>query len=90
MLDVIHFFFEEDSRYVSGEEAEGVSALRTYMYRDLYGVTYQYASSKSQNNSLDFDDYSEFSNVTKPYVPPTEFNPGASNPFGSLLDAPIG
>jgi hypothetical protein len=35
-------------------------------------------------------DYSEFSDATKPYVPPTEFDPEMMNPYGSLLDAPIG
>lgn len=91
MLDVIHFFFEEDSRFVSAEEAEALSSLRTSIYRNLYGTTYQYSSSKNKGNSDYandgyFDDFSE----TKPYIPPTDFNPNASNPFGSLLDAPIG
>jgi hypothetical protein len=90
MLDVIHFFFEEDSRFVSAEEAEGVSGLRTSLYRNMYGTSYRYGSSKSKNTGLSADSYSEFSDVTKPYIPPTEFDPGRPNPYGSLLDAPIG
>jgi len=28
--------------------------------------------------------------VTKPYTPPTEFNPDSSLPYGNTLDAPLG
>ena len=27
---------------------------------------------------------------TKPYIPPTQFNPDDAQPFGSILDAPLG
>lgn len=90
MLDVIHFFFEEDSRYSSAEEAEGVSALRTSIYRNLYGTSYRYGTQKSKNTQTSAGSYSEFSDAAKPYVPPTEFDPEMMNPYGSLLDAPIG
>lgn len=89
MLDVVHFFFEEDSRFSSAEEAEGVSALRTSIYRDLYGVKYRYASTKRKNKNLNEDYYSDLEE-TKPYIPPTEFDPTTANPYGDLLDAPIG
>jgi len=89
MLDVIHFFFEEDSRFSTAEEAEGVGALRTSIYRDLYGVKYKYAPTKRKNRNLNEDYYSDL-NETKPYIPPTEFDPTTSNPYGDLLDAPIG
>lgn len=90
MLDVIHFLFEEDSRFVSAEEAEALSSLRTSIYRNLYNTTYLYSSSKKKNNSSADSDYFDDFAETKPYIPPTDFNPASSNPYGSLLDAPIG
>jgi hypothetical protein len=90
MLDVLHFFFEEDSRFVSAEEAEAVSALRSSLYKDLYGVKYRYGASKTKNNQMSANDYPDFLDETKPYIPPTEFDPDRADPFGGLLDAPIG
>lgn len=89
MLDVVHYFFEEDSRYRSAEEAEGVSATRSSLYSQMYGTHYRYGIKGKSNNSAKSDIYSD-PNETKPYIPPTEFNPNAVNPFGSTLDAPIG
>lgn len=89
MLDVLHFFFEQDSRYSSAEEAEAVSASRTALYKEFYGIDYRYklkARSANSNNSSSYDDLDEI----KPYIPPTEFNPNSPNPFGKILDAPIG
>lgn len=101
MTDVLHYLMEDDMRYGSAEEAEAVSAYRTQLYL-LYGKTYRYAvsSSNKQNgrsyvpknasNSFDFDDPAFTSTETKPYVPPTDFNPDSALPFGSDLDAPLG
>jgi hypothetical protein len=89
MLDVLHFFFEEDSRYVSEEEARSVSALRTTIYGELYGTTYRYQMKSRSNSGNSSGDYSD-PNELKPYIPPTEFDPESLNPFGSVLDAPIG
>ena len=44
MLDVLHFFFEEDNRFSTAEEAKAIDQLRTSLYRDLYGRTYNYAT----------------------------------------------
>jgi len=98
MVDVLHYFFEEDSRYQSGEEAEAVSNLRSSVYRTMYGTTYKYAYNKgsssagrryvSDNDPTSFDDFP--SNEVKPYIPPTEFDPESSMPFGAALDAPLG
>jgi len=90
MLDVIHFFFEEDSRYGSAEEVESVSALRLSLYRNLYGKSYSYGPRNKTGNNTAGDSYLADSSVTKPYIPPTEFNPESFNPYGSVLDAPIG
>ncbi len=89
MLDVLHYFFEEDSKYSSIEEAESVSALRTTIYGELYGTTYKYKMKSRNNPGNSTSEYSD-PNELKPYIPPTEFNPESSNPFGSVLDAPIG
>jgi hypothetical protein len=104
MLDVIHFYFEEDSRFSTGEEVEAVSKMRTELYK-LYGVTYKYGVKKSGSSSTSGRRYvsdsdssdnfglSEFdpnSQEVKEYVEPTEFNPDSSMPFGNILDAPLG
>lgn len=89
MLDVVHFMFEEDSRYSSSEEAESVSAMRAALYAQMYLTTYRYAvHGPSRSNSANSFEYS--SNEIKPYIPPTEFDPDARSPFGTVLDAPIG
>jgi hypothetical protein len=88
MLDVVHYLFEEDSRYSSAEEAESVSAIRTSIYGRLYGTTYKYkVKSKSSGNDMNYS-FSD-PNEVKPYIPPTEFDPESADPFGGLLDAPI-
>lgn len=87
MLDVVHFFFEDDSRYSTAEEAEAVSEFRSTIYGVLYGTTYRYRvnSSKSGKGSgLSAD------GGVKPYIPPTEFDPDTGLPFGDALDAPFG
>jgi hypothetical protein len=105
MLDVIHFFLEEDSTNVStAEQAEAKDAIRVSIYRTMYGMEYKYASSKSNNNHLSnldepFGDDDDMpvpvdpfakSNAVKPFVPATDFNPDAAKPFGRALDAPLG
>lgn len=107
MLDVIHYFFEDDLLVSTSEEVEAKSTVRTTIYEDLYGVRFKYKltpSSKNYNagggklpddgfygaqeiNEFDPDPVKK---VTKPYVPPTEFNPDSPMPFGRTLDAPLG
>ena len=98
MLDVIHYLFEEDMRFSTGEEAQGQSKLRTELY-SLYGKEYRYGSSSSgttyggrayvPSDGVDSFEASPV-DVRKPYVAPTKFNPESANPFGSVLDAPLG
>ena len=38
----------------------------------------------------DVDTLPDTPTVSKGYIPPTDFNPVADNPFGGLLDAPLG
>jgi len=94
MLDVLHFFFEEDLNYSTAEQAEAVSKVREMVYRDMYGLTYKYAYKQSKNktksfdaddDNYDFDDlvpYDPTSNSVKPYIPPTEFDAEVGLDFG--------
>lgn len=86
MLDVIHYFYEEDFNYSTVEQAQMSDARRIHVFESLYKTKYQYAAPKSDSSSSDDLDGTE----VKPYVPPTEFNPDSINPFGEVLDAPIG
>jgi hypothetical protein len=85
MVDVIHYFFDEDMRYASYESALMHGKLREQVYGSLYEKHYKYAVKDSTDSSSSTAD-----GGIKPYVPPTEFNPESSSPFGSALDAPIG
>jgi hypothetical protein len=99
MLDVVHYYFEADARYASGEEADAVSKLRTSLYR-LYDKTYVYKVNSSNKNSSgrayisgNDDDLvpTEFSpKESKSFTPATKVDPEAYLPFGPALDAPIG
>ena len=102
MLDVLHFFFEEDLRFTSGEEYEATNSVRSYLYETMYMRPYRYKGDSIRGKSSGGRQYidknaswdnlpSEFntSSETKPYIPPTEVNPDAYLPFGSVLEAPI-
>jgi hypothetical protein len=98
MLDVIHYLFEDDMRYSSGDEAKAQGKLREELYK-LYGKEYRYGTGSSTttyggrayvpSDGVDDLDVTPV-NVKKPYGPPTKFNPESASPFGSVLDAPIG
>ena len=112
MLDVIHYYFEEDSTYLSQESVERKSLMREHMYKTLYESVYPYTTHTTNTNSsrekINPEEFTEsdgeswddeiaktklFSPSTQPpapYVPPTQFNPDAPQPFGNLLDAPLG
>jgi hypothetical protein len=100
MLDVLHFYFEEDLRYGTAEEADAVSSVRVSLYRDLYATDYRYkVASKKHGKSRgsyasgnDFDDLTPFdpdTAVSKPYVPPTQFDASGVDSSG-VLDGPLG
>lgn len=88
MLDVLHFFFEEDSRYHTGEEAKGVEALRVALYETMYKTTYRYRAGNG-GSAPNARGYAADNFETKSYIPPTDFDPEASNPFGAALEAPL-
>lgn len=85
MLDVIHYFFEEDNNFVSQEHAIITERRRIRLYKNMYGKDYAYAVIEKSETKT-----SEDGKEIKPYIEPTEFDPDSSNPFGSVLDAPIG
>ena len=104
MLDVIHFFFEEDMNYASGEQAEGRSRSREILYQDFYGYKYPYPSARTgssvyaDGNVKNFNEHEDDDAVvpfdplkapTKSFVPPTPVNASMSKPFGQVLDEPL-
>lgn len=81
MLDVIHYFLDEDLRYTTAEEMTMHSSIRTTIFSDFYGIPYRYGSS---NNNKETN-----SDAVKPYIPPTELDLDSNDPFGGLLDTPL-
>lgn len=91
MLDVVHFFFEEDSRYRTAEEAKSVEALRVSLYETMYQTKYNYRSNANNNSNSTYSNSSPTdTNVTKPYIPPTDFDPISGLPLIPELEAPLG
>jgi len=105
MLDVLHFFFEEDHRYSTFEEAEYKDVFRSKIYKDMYNVDYAYYSERKEEGVKDFDDsaieepeevedpiqpFSPRVKQAKAYVPPTELTNNVERPFGDILDQPLG
>jgi hypothetical protein len=93
MLDVIHYFFEQDNEYTSAELAHTRSGVRTRLYDIFYGTTYGY--SYQERSGQDFSDDDDFSDITpvdpmknqtvKPFVPATDVSA-----LGNILDGPVG
>lgn len=55
MVDVIHYFFEEDMVVESGEVAEAKDKMRSRIYSEMYQTKYKYVSKKSkQGNSTQY------------------------------------
>jgi hypothetical protein len=101
MLDVMHFYMEEDfSQASTSEQSEAKDKARGLIYKSLYNQTYTFGKSskdyQTANSSGEFYEDEEIIPVdplkepTKSYVPATDFNPESPKPFGDLLDAPIG
>jgi len=87
MLDVIHFFFENDHRFTSAEEAKSVDSVRSSLYETIYKRKYKYKASgvnSATNSGAAYD-----SNQVKPYMPPTEFDADTGLQFGNIVEAPL-
>lgn len=54
MMDVLHFYMEEDITYSSAEVAESRSNTRIGLYRELYGVDYKYPYVTKKPQAPDF------------------------------------
>lgn len=103
MVDVLHYLFEEDMNYTSGEQAEAKSKMRTSIYRTMYETTYKYGyeSPESKNQRIfdeamaepdpveDLKPFDPLKAPTKAFMPATDYNPNAAKPFGMDLDAPL-
>lgn len=105
MLDVVHYFFEEDSIYTSREHVISVSEMRKSLYKDLYNVDYKYyvdhKDMDKKSGGRKYINDNEFNPAdqpfdplqqqeVKPFVPATELKEEAYLPFGPDLDAPLG
>ena len=103
MLDVIHYFFEEDSTFISQEHLETREGVRKNIYTQMYERPYKYFRGKSNSSTNSYaggisgeESFEDLTPVdplkppTKGYVPPTDFDPSRPKPFGGVLDAPIG
>ena len=101
MLDVLHYYMEEDYNFSNSEQVEAKSKLRKTIYRTVYNRDYSFGVNSETDYSIpqDFTIQEEGTTTeesedplkgpTKSYVPPTEFNPDSMKPFGNLLDAPF-
>jgi hypothetical protein len=76
MLDVIHYFFEDDYRYSTNEESVYKDEFRKSFYRGVYSYEYKYGSDQSSTNSSyrDFDasptsSLEEVEEVIQPFNP---------------------
>jgi hypothetical protein len=98
MLDVLHYYMEEDYNVSNQEQIDSRANVRKAIYKLMYSREYKFPNSKNNTqvyaNGLAGDDFAEpvdpLKGPTKSYVPPTDFNPDAQNPFGDVLDAPLG
>lgn len=98
LVDVLHYLFEEDIIVYSSEHHDAKNQVRTSLYPILLNTEYKYKSSSSSSNNYDYglDDLDGPMNApiehqTKPYFPPTPFNPDSANPFGGALrEKPLG
>lgn len=101
MLDVVHYLFEDDTTVLSEEEHDSKSSVREVVYRSIYNREFAYTRKNTQRRDFDsssepFDEFDNYippttSTSTKPYVPPTNFDPDAEDPFGGILrERPMG
>lgn len=105
MLDVIHYFFEDDYRYTTNEESIYKDEFRKSFYQQVYSYEYKYASEERSSNKSykDFDEEPlepmeeniqpfnpKAKKATKAYIEPTPLSGKSSNPFGDILDGPVG
>ena len=79
MVDVLHYFFEADNDYQTGEQAEAQSKFREGLYKELYNMEYIYGY-KGSGNSREYIDDSAVDEPFEPEAPVNPFNPRKQNP----------
>lgn len=96
MLDVLHYYMEEDFKVPSSEVADARDKARAIIYKSLYNQEYKFGTtSKTQTSptAMGFEEdivpVDPTTGPTKSYFPPTDFNEQAVKPFGDVLDAPF-
>ena len=104
MLDVLHYYFETEC-VGEKETLDAKKRMRRTLYGQLYGRTYRWGDDvggEAEFGTQSADTH--YANATaanrgvsggpaithKPYIPPTPVNADAHNPYGTVLDAPLG
>lgn len=71
MLDVIHYFFDQDNNYQTAEQAEAQSMIRRSVFKEWYGKEYKYGVPEKKNDfgeqsfvATDFDETTPDTDVT--------------------------
>ncbi len=79
MLDVIHYFLEEDFRYSSEYEPIYKDTFRKNLYESMYNKSYKYTSSEEPDSQSDDisaldgpEDFSEPEEIIEPFNPRQE------------------
>lgn len=75
MLDVLHYFFEEDLFYSSAEQAEGRDRSRVAIYEDFYNSSYVYSVASTsaaggRGVTRNFDDFNAISEEEEEKIVP--------------------
>lgn len=96
MLDVLHYYMEEDFMVNSAEQAEARDKARAVLYKLIYDKEFKLGQNKnySKPTASGFEEdvlvpVDPTKEPTKSYIPPTDFNPDLVKPFGDKLDAPF-
>lgn len=104
LLDVLHYMYETDLFTATSEMLDARDKARSMIYEQMYGTVYPYDSSKVTDDGDDVygpplgedEDLpvpmnpKAMTSRPKAYTPATKFNPDAVNPYGGVLDAPLG
>lgn len=99
MLDVLHYFFEDDLDYASAEQAEARDTTRDTLYQELYDSSYKYSrKGRTTYEPAMAGDITPEEKMPEPFNPaarpkayfaPTTLNADAVKPFGAVLDSPF-
>lgn len=90
MLDVIHYFFEDDMIPRWEQDTDVKSKVRSVLYREMYDREYKYAVETSDRHAdFDVDGTSLYDpsldGSIKPYFPPS-----SPEELMSILEPPVG